>query len=183
MVSGKYDLNIRQFYEDVAETWERWKDKPAKGSYIRLGTLSEPTKHPEFLDILEKIKPCSYMTDGRILGTPGDPRRFDHLEGTINSGSKVILLWSDTTYFRRALRELEGAGVKTVVGIKEERDIKLGDREILFIPENPDLYSPKDLSNEIKILEYYQNILMTDKKIIITKDSTNLKPITVYDRI
>lgn len=183
-----YDLNIcrlRKFYPEVTETWNEWKEKP-KDSRIRLGTLGEPTGHPEFLDILDKVKPKEYITNGRILGTPGDPRQSDHLEKTIKSGSSVILLWSNTKYCKRAYHELKSSGVNLTLGIEEDKIDYFWEHlweesgNYLIISD-----TPKDLKDRknIKIIEYYQNIILNNKKIIITENSINLKPLKVYDRV
>lgn len=201
MGSGSYDLNVcklRTFYDDVVDAWEKWKDKPTS-SDIRLGTLGEPTIHPEFLDILEKIKPKMYITDGRIFGTPGDPRRIEYIDKTLESKSEIILKWSDTVYCKKAIKELKSSEIPFTICVKiGEEDLKLfwdkvWDEELKFIltPEIdinliPEVtLKPEDLKNKenIKIMEYYKNILLTDKKIIITEDCINLKPIKIYDRI
>ena len=189
MDPGSYDLNIcglKNYYEDVLEAWERWEEKPVD-SDIRIGTIGEPTRHSEFLDVLERIKPKEYITDGRILGTLGDPRRIEHLDKTIDLGIKVILLWSDTPYCRRAYHDLKSSKGNVILGIKENPDEFLKtswreDENYLLIPDYP---ASDDLKNKknIKIMEYYQNILLTDNKIIITKNSINLKPLKVYDRV
>lgn len=197
-----YDLNIcklKKFYESVVEAWENWENKP-KDPEIRLGILGEPTTHPEFLEILKKIKPKKYFTDGRIFGTPGDPRKCVYIDKTLESESKVILRWSDTSFCKKAFLEFKKSGIPLYVEIliskKEDIDRfweKFWDETTNF------LLTPKlninqqqevsitfdDLRNRknVKITEYYQNILLTDKKIIVTENSINLKPIKVYDRI
>ena len=192
-----YDLNIcnklKKFYEDVSETWDGWKEKP-KDSEIRIGTLGEPTGHPEFFDLLEKIKPSEYLTNGRILGTPGDPRRIDLLDKTLEYKTKVTLLWSDTRFCKRAYQNLKSSGVDFNIGVKidtpEDLTKVLNDlwnekEKYILIPEEGTLISPKDLIDRknIEVIKYYENILLTDNNIIITKDSLNLKPIKIYDRI
>ena len=193
-----YDLNIcnrlKKFYEDITETWEEWKEKP-ESPEIRIGTLGEPTGHPEFLDFLDKIKQCEYLTDGRILGTLGDPRRLDLLDKTLKYKSKVILLWSDTKYCKKAINSLKSSGINFKIGVKVEGDEKLKEfldkvweekENYILIPEEGVSISPDDLIKDrknIEMITYYQNILLADKKIIITKDSINLKPIKIYDRI
>ena len=112
-----YDLNFKQFYEDVMETWDGWKEKP-KSPEIRLGTLGEPTSHPEFIDVLERIRPIEYLTDGRILGTKNDPRRCELMDKTLETKSKVTLLWSDTPYCKKAYRELKESGLDLTIGVR-----------------------------------------------------------------
>lgn len=192
-----YDLNIcnrlKKFYEDVADAWEGWKEKPESPN-IRIGTLGEPTGHPEFFDILEKTKPKVIMTDGRILGTTGDPRRVELIDKLLEYESGVSLLWSDTRYCKKACQNLKSSGINFEIGIRintpeslEEilKDIWKESEKYILIPKEGITISSDDLKDKenTKIIEYYQNILLTDKKIIITKDSTNLKPIKVYDRI
>lgn len=188
MDPGSYDLNIcrlKKFYEEVTSAWENWKEKPLD-SDIRLGTLGEPTRHSEFLDILRVVKPTEYITDGRILGVQGDPRRKDVLDETIESKSGVILLWSNTLYYRRALYCLKESEIKVTIGISDSdllKDIWEEEGEYTLIPGTK--FKPNDLKDRknVSIMEYRKNILLTDKKIIITKDIENLKPLYVYDRI
>lgn len=188
----KYDLNIcrlKKLYEDVTETWDEWKEKPIN-SEIRLGILGESTRHPEFLDILKRVKPKSYVTDGRIFGTPGDPRRIQFIDGTLESNSEVILLWSNSRYYMKAIKELRDSDIKVTIGIDlKEIDEEVFYKEIwkenenyLIIPQ--EFKTPEDLiyeKNNVQFIEYYKNILLTNKKIIITKNYINLKPIKVYD--
>lgn len=178
----RYDINIcnrlKKFYEDITETWEGWKEKP-ESPELRIGTLGEPTGHPEFLDFLDKIKKCEYLTDGRILGTPGDPRRIDLLDKTLEYNSSVILLWSDTGYYKKAKSILKSSSVDFKIGIKEDFSAWEEDEKYVLIG-NPD--NLKDREN-IEVMEYYQNILLTGKKIIITKNSIDLKPLKIYDRV
>lgn len=185
-----YDLNIcnkyKKFYEDVTETWERWKEKP-ESPEIRIGTLGEPTGHPEFLDLFDKIKPSEIITDGRILGTPGDPRRIDVLEKIIELKSKAVLMWSDSNFYRRSYHDLKSSDVDFKIGVRLEDFEKVWDEneKYLLIPNEDIVIPPDSLKDKenTEIITYYQNILLTDKKIIITKDSINLKPIKVYDRV
>lgn len=176
------DLNIHRDYRDVLEAWEKWKDKPKKTVGIRMGTLGEFTNHPEFLEILENLKPCSYITDGRILGTKGDPRRLDLLDKTIEAKSKVILVWSDSDYYQRALHELEDSKIDFILGVRFRDSKKYeGKSKCLMIPEtDPDQRQFIETPSG-EIMKFYKNILFKNNKIIITKDSINLKPIKIYE--
>lgn len=194
MDTRSYDLEISKFYEKVTEAWEKWGNRP-ENPYLRLGTLEEPTSHPEYPEILESLKPSEIMTDGRILGTPADPRRQDVLEATKKCGAKVILRWSGTTYCQKALRSLKDSGVKVILGITIGEELGVSkfletlwkeSGDYLLIPETEKTeISPDDLKDKgnIQIMKYNQCILLRNDKIIITKNKNNLKPLHVYDRV
>ena len=148
MPTRSYDLNIsrtskeglREFYEEVTESWKSWKEKP-KNSDIRLGGLGEPTGHPEYPEVLKIVKPTVIITDGRIIGTPRDPRQLDILKSTLDSGAKIILRWSDTPHYRGCLRELLKSKAEVIIGVpgeisvREFRDkIKCSGRKYIIIP-------------------------------------------------
>lgn len=80
---------------------------------IRIGIIGEPTGHPELPEFLDHIgqegKEITLLTNGVILGTPGDPRKYNILrairdnvkEVVIGVGNKKLMDYQD-----RAIAEL-----------------------------------------------------------------------------
>ena len=109
-------------YIGICETWKTWIDEMDKNSRpfsVAIGSIGEPTEHPEFTEFLKTVYESdvspSYTTNGIILGTPGDPRAREILDATEKYCKVVALSLGNKKlqrYQQQSLRALSETGVK-----------------------------------------------------------------------
>lgn len=109
-------------YIGICETWKTWMnemDKNSRPFSVAIGSIGEPTEHPEFTEFLKTVYESdvspSYTTNGIILGTPGDPRAREILDATEKYCKGVSLSLGNKKlqrYQQQSLRALSETGVK-----------------------------------------------------------------------
>lgn len=207
-------------YEDICDTWKAWMDtmdENSKPFFVKIGSIGEPTEHPDFVDFLETVYNSdvspSYTTNGIILGTPGDPRASEILDATEKYCKSVSVSLGNKNlqrYQKKAILALKNTGVKIILNhiisdkksvddfIKTWRDEEdyihvllplLDPFQKISVPEEvSDFLRSEILKYEMdniilvdyKSLGLYsKNIILKNKKIIITKNSFDLRPLKI----
>lgn len=222
-------------FENISETWTSWISELPENSKpfsVAIGSIGEPTEHPEFSEFLKTVYDSgvspSYTTNGVIIGTPGDPRATKILEATrkyckgvaVSLGNKKL-----AKYQKEAILALNKIGVKISLHylISDRESVKFfvdtwkSDKEhkythvllpqidinqkIIMTDEIWSLlhseilkYDMKNIAFGAKFIKYLKdektvslypeglyskNMILKDGKVIITKNSFDVRPIKI----
>ena len=221
-------------YKDILETWDTWIQslpESSKPFSIIIGSIGEPTEHPDFPKFLEavyksEVSPC-YITNGVIIGTPRDPRAEIILDATKKYCRRVAISLVNkrlSNYQQRAIQALNNIGVKISLYylISDKNSVKFfvdtwkTDKEYKFIhvllpsvdinqgvtinSETLELLQSEILKYEMKNVVFSskfikndksslfhieelhpENIILKDKKVVITENSFDLRPIKIIN--
>ena len=221
-------------YKDILETWDTWIQslpESSKPFSIIIGSIGEPTEHPDFPKFLEavyksEVSPC-YITNGVIIGTPRDPRAEIILDATKKYCRRVAISLVNkrlSNYQQRAIQALNNIGVKISLYylISDKNSVKFfvdtwkTDKEYKFIhvllpsvdinqgvtinSETLELLQSEILKYEMKNVVFSSkfikndksslfhteelhpgNIILKDKKVVITENSFDLRPIKIIN--
>lgn len=123
-------------FDNISETWKEWISSLSENSKpfsVAIGSIGEPTEHPDFPEFLETVYESgvspSYTTNGVIIGTPGDPRAAIILEATEKYCKGVAVSLGNRNlshYQRKAIQALSSVGVKVSLHyiISDQESIK-----------------------------------------------------------